>query len=82
MASQRQTTNLHRTTVLAMLKLCDLVVVVVAFMLSLIASQEQDSLSILEVRVKAINFLFMTLYMLHVIAIVADIDNAVLWKTG
>ena len=65
MASQRQTTNLHRSTVLAMLKLCDLVVVVAAFVLSLIASQEQDSLSILEVRVKAINFLFMTLYVAY-----------------
>ena len=65
MASQRQTTNLHRATVLAMLKLCDLVVVVVAFALSLIASQEQDSLSILEVRVKAINFVFMTLYVAY-----------------
>ena len=65
MASQRQTTNLHRTTVLAMLKLCDLVVVVAAFVLSLIASQEQDFLSILEVRVKAINFLFMTLYVAY-----------------
>jgi len=65
MASQRQTTNLHRATVLAMLKLCDLVVVVVAFLLSLIATQEQDSLSILEVRVKAINFVFMTLYVAY-----------------
>ena len=38
MPSRPQTTNLHRATVLAMLKLCDLVVVVVAFVLSLVAA--------------------------------------------
>jgi exopolysaccharide biosynthesis polyprenyl glycosylphosphotransferase len=65
MPSRPQTTNLHRATVLAMLKLCDLVVVVVAFVLSLVASQNQDVVSILEARVKAVNFLFLTLYVAY-----------------
>jgi exopolysaccharide biosynthesis polyprenyl glycosylphosphotransferase len=62
MASRPQTTNLHRATVLAMLKLCDLVVVMAAFVLALVASQHQGFVEILEIRVKAVNFLFLTLY--------------------
>jgi exopolysaccharide biosynthesis polyprenyl glycosylphosphotransferase len=65
MPSRPQTTNLHRSTVLAMLKLCDLAVVVIAFVLALVASQNQDVLAILEERVKAINFLFLALYVAY-----------------
>jgi exopolysaccharide biosynthesis polyprenyl glycosylphosphotransferase len=60
-----QTTNLHRATVLAMLKLCDLVVVLVTFVMALVASERQDVVAILESRVKAINFLFLTLYVAY-----------------
>src|SRR6185436_8818791 len=65
MPSRPQTTNLHRSTVLAMLKLCDLAVVVIAFVLALVASQNQDVLAMLEERVKAINFLFLALYVAY-----------------
>jgi exopolysaccharide biosynthesis polyprenyl glycosylphosphotransferase len=55
--------NPHRTTVLAMLKLCDLVVVSLSFVLAVCAAlQEQDWFSILQVRVEARNFFFMVLY--------------------
>jgi exopolysaccharide biosynthesis polyprenyl glycosylphosphotransferase len=65
MPARPQTTNLHRATVLAMLKLCDLVVVMTAFVLALVASQHQSVVEILEVRVKAVNFLFLTLYVAY-----------------
>jgi exopolysaccharide biosynthesis polyprenyl glycosylphosphotransferase len=57
-------TNPHRTTVLAMLKLCDLVVVVSAFVLAIcLALEQSDWLQVLEVRIKAHNFLFIAVYL-------------------
>src|SRR5262245_52569116 len=66
MPSRPQTTNQHRATVLAMLKLCDLIVVMFAFVFAVVVSQEDtDWVSILESRVKAINFLFLVLYVAY-----------------
>ena len=57
-------TNPHRTTVLAMLKLCDLVVVVSAFMLAVCVSSNQTSwLSVLEIRIELRNVIFILIYL-------------------
>jgi exopolysaccharide biosynthesis polyprenyl glycosylphosphotransferase len=57
-------TNPHRTTVLAMLKLCDLIVVASAFMLAVCVSSNQTSwLSVLEVRIEVRNVIFILIYL-------------------
>ena len=58
-------TNPHRATVRALLKLCDLTVVASAFLLAVCAASfpGHDCLSVLEVRIKLHNFLFVAAYL-------------------